>query len=134
MEITAELIGQGIVLAGLIAGFGLSVTAQIALGSDKSFKTQKVAYFFLSSSLGCVLFVVAALLMLALGEDHRAFASLGSGSLFVLLASLLVFLLGILSLADAFFSSLQIRNYVYLLVAFLVVFIVWFLMDFSSAR
>jgi hypothetical protein len=51
MDFNDNVISQGIVLASILAGFGLATTAQIALSSGQSQQRKSLAHLFIASSL-----------------------------------------------------------------------------------
>src|SRR5688572_21172821 len=97
---TNDFIGQGIVIASILAGFAFTITAQIALGGDRESGVLRSALLFIGAGV-CSLVGVVSGLLYHLGNTNsiREFFALLMRS--VLAISLLCFVDGLRNLLEA---------------------------------
>jgi hypothetical protein len=106
MDFNDNVISQGIVLASILAGFGLATTAQIALSSGQSEKRKSIAHLFIASSLFSVTAAILGMIAMGLETDTNQFHV----SVLVYVVCLVLSLLGFVYGIDALIDRTTVRN------------------------
>src|SRR3954468_890766 len=100
MDFSDNVISQGIVLASILAGFGLATSAQIALGSGQNEKRKSIAHLFIASSLFSVTAAMLGMIAMGLETDTNQFHLSVLAYVVCLMLSLIGFVFGIDALID----------------------------------
>ena len=95
MDFNDNVISQGIVLASILAGFGLATTAQIALSSGQSRQRKSLAHLFIASSLFSVTSAILGMIAMGLETDTNLFRVSVIAYVVCLMFALLGFVFGI---------------------------------------
>jgi hypothetical protein len=100
MDFNDNVISQGIVLASILAGFGLATAAQIALSSGQSEKRKSIAHLFIASSLFSVTAAILGMIAMGLETDTNQFHVSVLAYVVCLVFALVGFVFGIDGLID----------------------------------
>src|SRR3954454_520505 len=106
MDFNDNVLSQGIVLASILAGFGLATAAQIALSSGQSEQRKSIAHLFIASSLFSVTAAMLGMIAIGLETDTNQFHV----SVLVYVVCLVFALLGFVFGIDGLIDRTTVRN------------------------